>query len=470
MINQRMSKKLLTAEDVKRHNGIRRASLGEKQYSSTNDPNYQKNKALMESRKKNKKVIGGDNKPFLNQYLQNLSRIHTGCNRLKNDEDQNEWKYVRGDFRVATKQFEMQRDQNNVNLLLEKTVHEILTIRRDMSLIKNQNNDIRNERNERIKEHSNVESDYNAAHLRRKREFRKSNPNIFHDRPPVDDDDDDNDGGRKERDYEIGKCDQEHIKLVNEKKQEIEELKNRIRDKLNSLSNGQKDLLRSFEKEIEDTSTNESIQFHENATAESHATLLQKIKENHSKEEEAKEKLQDKQDEYDMQMEAAKETVNRLHEKNEKLKLCHEEKIKKDKLELKISSSNKDIKDVIKQTEVYKSHVEDMQIAIQHEMRMKQLSTLNPISMLDFYHKRATGADDATHTVLFKIKRATAKEKEEYLKRKSEEAAENARIEREQKRLAEETDLSKNKNGGETKSNTPRVITGPSNQKMTVKN
>jgi hypothetical protein len=88
-----------------------------------------------------------------------------------------------------------------------------------------------------------------------------------------------------------------------------------------------------------------------------------------------------------------------------------------------------------------------MTIAIQHESRLKELSTLNPISMLNFYKKRITGEDDSTKHVLVSIKKATSKEKKEYEARKEGDRKREAMLVAEEKRLM---GLSANSNDGDS--------------------
>ena len=84
---------------------------------------------------------------------------------------------------------------------------------------------------------------------------------------------------------------------------------------------------------------------------------------------------------------------------------------------------------------VRKIQIEELHIAIEEDSKMKQLSKINPVSMIDFYKRRVSGQDDTAIGVVTKVRKLDANEAARALEQEAMEIArKKARVEASNKR------------------------------------
>ena len=124
--------------------------------------------------------------------------------------------------------------------------------------------------------------------------------------------------------------------------------------------------------------------------------------------------------------------------KNNKKKECQKQKEVRDKLNTEIEKLTDIKKERENRSKMYHGQIEELHVAIEEDMKMKQLSKLNPVSMLDFYKNRVLGQEESAIGIVTKIKILDEKEINELLKK---EAAEKVIIEEREKQMRKSISL-----------------------------
>ena len=118
--------------------------------------------------------------------------------------------------------------------------------------------------------------------------------------------------------------------------------------------------------------------------------------------------------------------------KNNKKKECQEQKEVRNMLQEEIEKLTECKKERERRSKMYHGQIEELHVAIEEDMKMKQLSKLNPVSMLDFYKNRVLGQEESAIGIVTKIKHLDAKEMAEFMKK---EAAMKVMIEEREKAM-----------------------------------
>ena len=394
-----------------------------------------------------------DGKRIKNKYLQTLANHQNGCNllySLVSKPDQNEFGYVRHDFEIATRQWVVENNEpqnidavQNPNTVaqvppLYNTVDDILTLRLDISLAANENNELQAKHTDMVKKESDTERKYDEECEIRWTKARALDHNIFDDLP----DDLDADGMR---DWKNKQCDEAHAKKIAARKKELADLQAAIAAKQKELKDHQTTALKQWFGKLDDQFPNEKD--NEEKSPEYYDELSHAIDDSIANKQLLLEDINRVEILLLEDIKYGEDAEQRVSDLQEELKQSGGLALEKKRLESEIASGQETIQAIKANCARYKQQIADMTIAIQHESRLKELSTLNPISMLNFYKKRITGEDDSTKHVLVSIKKATSKEKKEYEARKEGDRKREAMLVAEEKRLM---GLSANSNDGDS--------------------
>ena len=399
---------MLTTAAVKSHNNGRQQALSQDNvFNESKDSTFQKNLAAQAQKKKT--TIGSDGKSFQNTHLQDLSEKYDGCVSLKSKAAQNEWLYVRKDFGVVA---ENSPSKNRGATKLKDVVDRILASRQATEQSKNSPNTLKLgfELVKLKAKAGTLGLEHNKRMNERNHAWRLSHPDIFKDEPTSDKN---NLIEKAVKNYKNKKVKAAHEARITKEKHEIAQLKERIKKKLASMNKNQKKMLQEvIQQAAAGDGPNNAIEIKQVLTkpdfqALMHVVIVKKYAEHQT----IRRKLDDANRDLNNAVATKTKTKTELHHKTALHETCTAEADKQLKLEMMIDIEKKNVASTVQYCATYKTQVENMQIAIQHELRMKELSTLNPVSMLDFYAKRVTGVDDSTHSVLMEIKSFDAQDK-----------------------------------------------------------
>ena len=438
----------LTTADVVKNNKSKRASLHNPAgFDASKDANAIANAAKANAKKSEaeKKVYGFDKKLLTNSYLLHINTLYPELKLLRSDALQPEWSYVRADFELATEQYEARQQGASTKRHqpeLTEITQDILKIRQE---ILNDKNEIicrekQSQAHDLLLKNAEAKSKHTRTQLKMQTNIRAEDPHIFDGEPS------DHCESMKFREKQMAKKHQEEMTSL---KKSIEKLQQKLSEADSQMTDKQKVVMKSYIAKVQghnaqghnaqDTEgTSEKEMSLINVASKNSSEVLYEIQELMRRDVESRqqERLVLQRAEENLaavQAEGAKQATE-LHHKEQLVNTCEEEKKKMDEMNQRLNEKEEENQQMINYCATYQSQVEDIQVAIQHEIRMKELSTLNPVSMLDFYAKRLTGAEDSAAAVITKIRKADkkqAKAVKQHLKKQN--AAKNAEQQRQQR-------------------------------------
>ena len=409
----------LSKADVVAHNAASMKTLSSQKFNTSKDKTTLNNKNRRESAVTVEKIIGHDNKPINNQYLKQLHQKHPNLRLLKSSESQNEWEYVRKDFDICTQHFNANKQDGINQPPLTNITDQILTVRGQTISISDDAilNQLMSEHNDLLSINADLKGKHNDAYLLLRAGIQKVDLEYG---TSTFDGEDTNWDENQLRTFREKKMNERHDTFVQDTNKKIEELQKQIQEKMNGMTAKQKKVMHDYASKYQP----EGIKTPAYSTANDKvtSTILNTLAPDAMQD--MKEHMENDADEIKLirkQLVAAKEELRRqtvqsntLNDSIEKLQAQvetgKEEEKKLKNLQKEMALQQIKVKQMKTMCLYFKTQVESIQVAVEHERTMKELSTLNPVSMLDFYAKRLTGAEDSSSSVIKSIRAADAKQ------------------------------------------------------------